>query len=443
MEELLARIVDQTIANYMKEALSCYMSGAYRGCIILSYLALFDDISKKLSEVAKINSKAQEIYKKVKERQDGQEVYETFLVDQLKSNKIISELEASTLNLIKERRNKAAHPSGHNPSAEEARFVFSEVINKFLSRPTLTTTELAEEILTRIGNTNFFPSTNIDDIESIVSNEIENIHQSAFPYLINKIVEITATAKGDKKNNAFYFLNGLARKNDDSINDVLVKYYIDKKIDDNNYSKNIFSIISSNPLLFEKLKSNSKQRLKKIINDQIENIPIGLPVTRLSHPNIFFRSLSNCFDSQRLIKELPAQIKTYIEHFPYSSILPSIVSEDENLRAIYINELLKRAASSQFNTANSFIENIVNIEEDLTKIIDGEEALEIILSIIRSAEHGAFSSIDMRNEKFKSIKKIKAKTNDFLKESQQQAKGIIQEKLGPSYNVTKFKKAFL
>jgi hypothetical protein len=30
--------------DYMREALACYHAGAYRGCIVMSYLALFDDL---------------------------------------------------------------------------------------------------------------------------------------------------------------------------------------------------------------------------------------------------------------------------------------------------------------------------------------------------------------------------------------------------------------
>ncbi|MEW5607110.1 hypothetical protein, partial [Pseudomonas juntendi] len=61
MEELIATISDAEIRDYMREAMSCYMAGAYRGSIVLSYIALFDDILVKLGELAKVNTVAKTI----------------------------------------------------------------------------------------------------------------------------------------------------------------------------------------------------------------------------------------------------------------------------------------------------------------------------------------------------------------------------------------------
>lgn len=58
MEELLSRIQNKAIVDYMREGIGCYHAGAYRGCIVLSYIALFDDLSQKLHELAKTNATA-------------------------------------------------------------------------------------------------------------------------------------------------------------------------------------------------------------------------------------------------------------------------------------------------------------------------------------------------------------------------------------------------
>ena len=38
MEELLGAIPSTETRDYMREAMSCYMAGAYRGCIVLAYI---------------------------------------------------------------------------------------------------------------------------------------------------------------------------------------------------------------------------------------------------------------------------------------------------------------------------------------------------------------------------------------------------------------------
>jgi len=50
MGELLSRINNKALVDYMREALSCYHIGAYRACIVLGYITLFDDLSQKLQE---------------------------------------------------------------------------------------------------------------------------------------------------------------------------------------------------------------------------------------------------------------------------------------------------------------------------------------------------------------------------------------------------------
>ena len=62
MEELLGSIEAVQIREYMREAMSCYMAGAYRGCIVLSYIALFDDLLSKLGELGNVNSEAKSVF---------------------------------------------------------------------------------------------------------------------------------------------------------------------------------------------------------------------------------------------------------------------------------------------------------------------------------------------------------------------------------------------
>jgi hypothetical protein len=68
MEELLATIPGSDIREYMREAMSCYMASAYRGSLVLSYIALFDDLLAKLAELANVNSTAKTIFVEARKR---------------------------------------------------------------------------------------------------------------------------------------------------------------------------------------------------------------------------------------------------------------------------------------------------------------------------------------------------------------------------------------
>ncbi|EGR0040862.1 hypothetical protein FR268_21535, partial [Vibrio vulnificus] len=183
LEELVSKIRNPLIKDYMKEAMSCYFSGAYRGCIVMSYISLFDDLTEKLGALKDVNADAKAIFVEVEKRKREQDVFENYLLEQLASKSLISELDSTTINLIRERRNKSAHPSGHHPSAEEARYIFFEVVDKFLSKDVLGTKHIVDELLLRLSNQNLFVSTTITDTKAVVQHEIEKIHPEAYPYL--------------------------------------------------------------------------------------------------------------------------------------------------------------------------------------------------------------------------------------------------------------------
>jgi len=168
----------------MREAMNCYFAGAYRGCIVMSYISLFDDITEKLGAMSHVNRDAREIFTEVETRKNSQDVFENFLLEKLASKNLISELDRATINLIRDRRNKSSHPTGHQPSAEEARYIFFEVVDKFLSKDKLETKHAVDEIILRFSNQNFFISMNVGDTKDMVAHEIKLLHPEVYPYLI-------------------------------------------------------------------------------------------------------------------------------------------------------------------------------------------------------------------------------------------------------------------
>ena len=212
MEEMLSRIQNKQIADYMREALGCYSAGAYRACVVLSYIAVFDDLRQKLEQLAAVSAAAKEIFREVQTRANDQQVFESRMIESLKSHSLISEGEGFGLEQIRVLRNKAAHPSGLHPSAEQARYVYFETVDKFLSQNVLKTTHAVDNILLRLRNDNFFPSQNVTDVTSITTMETSSIHHLAFPYLIIKLIESEGSPEAVLARNAALLLIGLAAR---------------------------------------------------------------------------------------------------------------------------------------------------------------------------------------------------------------------------------------
>lgn len=61
MEELISNVSDKDVADYLREAFTCYGTGAYRACIVLSHIALFDGLRRKVKALAPVNAVAKAV----------------------------------------------------------------------------------------------------------------------------------------------------------------------------------------------------------------------------------------------------------------------------------------------------------------------------------------------------------------------------------------------
>ncbi|MCS5960117.1 hypothetical protein LNP74_08535 [Klebsiella pneumoniae subsp. pneumoniae] len=132
------------------------------------------------------------------------------MVDRLSKEKyIISKLDASFVTLLGSLRNKSAHPSGHSPSAEEARYIFSESISRFLSKPILSAHQVSDEILESLGRREFIPNIKSFRLrDNCLQHELSRMSLEGLPYLLNKLISNLDSSNETIKTNALRFILG-------------------------------------------------------------------------------------------------------------------------------------------------------------------------------------------------------------------------------------------
>lgn len=425
MEELVSSVQSSVIRDYMAESLSCYMAGAYRASVVLTFIALFDDIISKLGELGKVNKKAKNIHTEAQKKRAEQEVFETYLIDQLKSNNLLAQLDASFLEMLRTLRNKAAHPSGHHASAEEARFVFFEAVNRFLSRPILSTTQMADEILASLSYENVFPSRYIDVIEEVVKKETVNLHPEVYPYLVVKILEKASDKDTVTAKNSRFFLSGLARVGSEGALPALKKFVINGASHDKANQKAIISLLSANGALFLNLDDVTYQRLAVLIGDRIEKVEASVDHTAFSHPASMFLSLLEKASAAHVMQHLGVQYDAFIEKFAFSAYFSEGVMAFENAREKLIAVLCRRAGSADFNTANQFVKHVADIDKIMADEMTAEQCFQLLVNVLRAADIGAYSAIDLRNAHFGSTPKLRAKALAYSQEQSQAAEAVI------------------
>lgn len=443
MEELISTISSADIRDYMREAMSCYMASAYRGAVVLSYIALFDDLLLKLAELASVNSTAKGVFDAASKKKDDQDVYESFLIDQLTSKHLISGLDSSFLATLRTLRNKSAHPSGHKPSPEEARYIFFETISRFLSKPILSTTHLVDEIVERLKNTNFFPSKVVGDIKSVVGDEILPLHPEATNQLVARLTSAAISADSTTASNAQLFLIGLAQHDQSEIRAALQNRLITPKSDDAAYADLIVQALSASGKLFIGLTGTCQGRIKAIVSRKISEITGAVSESKLVHPTHTLASIAAVIPESEFLSAFQSELQALFEKRAHSAFVIRLVSTKPSLLPLFFSAALGRAGSGTFEIANSFADAIEAIDEPLSKLLSDEQSFQILVAVMQAANWGAWSAKGVANAKFASVPLLRAKGLKYINEHQKEVGEYISSKLSESKSADEFVKAYL
>lgn len=443
MEELLASIESTSIRDYMREAMNCYMAAAYRGCIVLSYIAMFDDLLVKLGELGKVNKSAKKIFDEASKKKSDQDIFESYLIDQLSANNLLSGLDVAFLSTLRVLRNKSAHPSGHKPSSEEARFIFFEVVSRFLSRSILSTTQLVDELITRFNNSNFFPTNLISDIKVVVEEELASLHVEAIPQLVLKVTNSVVSSDKTVSRNAGFFLSGLATLDRTEVNKALQAKVLQAKSDDPQYSQMVLRLLSSNGTLISGLSKACMSRIKQVISDQIETVKASVSETRFSHPIAVFVSIAKHVDDEGLMTLFEAELTNLFEKRPYSEYLISALDDHPETFNLYFSCILKDAGSSTFDIANAFAHAVERLDEKLSELMSDKQAFAIVVAVLKAANWGAYGSKGLKNTMFDATPYIREKAIAYTSKKKAAARELLKKELAIDMKIADFSTEYL
>lgn len=437
MEELVSSIPSTDIRDYMREAMACYMAGAYRAAVVLTFIALFDDLMSKLEELGKINKKAQTIFKATDKKRSEQEPYETYLIDQLKSNGLLPALDAEFFETLRTLRNKAAHPSGHHASAEEARFVFYEATTRFLSHPILSTKQLADEVINSLGDSNLFPATSILITKQVVEKAAKKLHPDTYPYLIPQLIAKTQSDNKVVKRNARSFLNGLSKIDDKKTNACLRKYAIEKVSSSKSDGSLALGMFGANGILFKDLDAVTYERLKVILSDRIRDVDATTPHNRLSHPSYVFISLFKSIPADEVLNVFKDQFQAFLKKFPYSAYFAKNLKKEGPAFELVIDQLIAYAHDDDPDLSTDFVGNVDVVEQFYAAHLQPERAFHMVVRLLHAASNGGESALDLRNARFGAAPVLRARANAYLAEHNEDARAIARELFGAQEDLDK------
>lgn len=148
LDELVLRCKDQEARKYLSEAVACYKNGAFRACIVTTWIAVVYDFVYKLRELALTGDQNASL--KLKEFEEARkhktpELALKFEKEILKwatdEFEFLSPIQKDDLNRLLTDRNRCAHPSmisdeePYHPPAELARYHLRNAITHLLQHP--------------------------------------------------------------------------------------------------------------------------------------------------------------------------------------------------------------------------------------------------------------------------------------------------------------------
>lgn len=427
MEELLSEISNRNLVDYMREAIACYSGGAYRGCIVMSYIALFDDIREKLSELAKVNKEAKKIWKDVEKRSGDQEIFESFMADKLKAEGFLEESKYQRLNLVRDLRNKAAHPSGVHASAEEARFVFRAVIVEFLSESLLKTTHAVDALIENLGSSNFFPTSQMSDIRGIVEDELGEIHDAALPYLVVQLLDTREVGDSNSKLNSERFIIGMASLGLDESRQLLRKKVISECSVSEDNAAFIGRLVSADATLLEGLSSKNHSRVCKLLQKNADDLK-NFVSTKISSPIKQFASMAQALGQDDILKYYDAYVDNIFAKYSYAPEFFNALKDKDKIAKRLVDIWKRNASSSTFDVANNFSSSIAEIDSAVGILLNDRDAFEIIAGVKQAADWNAFTSKSLVKSNFSDAPKLVEAAKNYIAKEEEAAKDYIASK---------------
>lgn len=170
LDELILRCRNDQAQQYIAEAVACYRGGAFRACIVATWVAVVFDFINKLRELELAGEpKAQQVLKNFDAILNNSDVgqsltFEKQVLDKaLKDFELISPLEYNDLKRIYDDRNRCAHPSlnsadeTYQPPAELARYHIRSAVTHLLQHPPVQGKAAIDRLKREIGS-EYFPT---------------------------------------------------------------------------------------------------------------------------------------------------------------------------------------------------------------------------------------------------------------------------------------------
>lgn len=420
IDELVLACRSQRARSYLAEAVSCYKSGAFRACIVATWIAVVNDIVDKLRELADSGDK--NALKKIEELTSSLEQdpiqpaqkFEREILDTVKNEfEFFTEHELFDLKRLREDRNRCAHPSffvdggDFVPSAELARYHLRHSVDSVLSQQPVQGKAVLEHLMKEVDS-HSFPKDAADVIQlyklaghalvrakkSLISNFIRRL----FKELIDRFEDIDERGISNRVN----ALNAIQQLHPDICDEVFRDLFASKtsRIEDDKLLSLLHfvaKIADAWHYIPEVAASRIRHYLRSVSKDKL--VPCLLFSLKIEKLNDEVEELINRLTPEDLIRVINAQPDPRmlrrvlslceqvqgiedVDHIARSYLIPYV--SNANLNSDQVQELIRQLHDQVLWTSAPSSSEVFNVLLDKLTV-DNESRKEIIQRYALSA----------------------------------------------------------
>ncbi len=178
-------------------------------------------------------------------------------------------------------------------------------------------------------------------------------------------------------------------------------------------------------------------RLNAMLEHTIKSTTSSDQPNKLTHPVSVLISLVKAGEEIAL-EHFEDNLKIISNKYKLIEPIIKIASKHFWFKKIIVNSIFLEAGSDQFEIANNFADTVYAYDEGISGLFNEEECFELIVNIFNAAEIGAFSSIRIRDSKFKQIPKIKEKALSKVSDLFNNYEEILKREIPKISNLTDF-----
>ncbi len=383
LESLVLSTKNEKTKSYISEALLCYNVGAYRACIVYTWIAVAFDIVNKIQELSFGGDKrAQELFKKFdtyrKQIESGNSQgissalrFERELLSYANNNlELIDKTQYNDLIRLQEDRHKCAHPIFTKddilfiPSAEQARLHMRNALVYLLTQPPTQGKSALNSILDIISS-DYFPKNINDAVEELRISPLGKASDTLLKSFVNTMLfDVFSEKKYTKK--VLCILESCEVLYPEKSKRIFINWCNVNftKIKDSEFFNFITLVFRYNNPVWNDLDKCVKNRIKSFIS--IENPHIA--------------NIAYSIDYIEKEKSLDGKIKSFIEDCQVS-LIKQIVDKNNNAYKLFADKIVGEyvKANYQWDYINQLGTLIISNESYLKK--------EHILAILDSMQN--------------------------------------------------------